>query len=408
MGDWRIHNARVLDPKRGLVAGAVRVSEGRIAQLDPPEAPANAATDGAARTIDAGGRLLTPGLIDLHIHGIEHHLFEASPDDLVAGLAALARYGVTTVLPTLYRSMDRAHLPALRDLVAALADIQTIDVPGFHLEGPFLKLAGAGAATMAGDPELLESLLDTTDGRAAAMSISPDTADIVPVVRRLSECGIASFITHTQASVEQTVAAIEAGARHGTHFYDVFPAPPETDPGVRPVGAVETLLADPRVSVDFIPDGVHVHPMAIRAALAAKGSDKVIAITDANLGAGLEPGVYDTPWGFPVRIELGKATRIHEPGTERDGMLAGSSLTLPAAIANLRRWLDLPEHEVWAMATANPAAVMGWTTKGRIEPGFDADLVLWDEDADGLLTAVGVWSRGRLVHHTDAALEPRS
>lgn len=332
MGEWRIHNARVLDPKRGLVAGSVRLSEGRIAQLDPPQA----AADSAARVLDAGGRLLTPGLIDLHIHGIEHHLFEASRDDLVAGLAALARHGVTTVLPTLYRSMDRAHLPALRELTTALGDDIAIDVPGFHLEGPFLKLAGAGAATMAGDLELLESLLDTTDGRAAAMSISPDTADIVPVVRRLSECGIASFITHTQASVEQTIDAIEAGARHGTHFYDVFPAPEETDPGVRPVGAVETLLADPRVSVDFIPDGVHVHPMAIRAALAAKGPDKVIAITDANLGAGLDPGVYDTPWGFPVRIEPGQATRIHEPGTERDGVLVGSSLTLPASTDSRR------------------------------------------------------------------------
>ena len=134
--------------------------------------------------------------------------------------------------------------------------------------------------------------------------------------------------------VEQTEAAIEAGARHATHFYDVFPVPEETDAGVRPVGAVEAILADSRVSVDFICDGVHVHPAAIRAAVAAKGWEKVMLITDSNIGAGLPPGEHDTPWGYRVRVAPGDAARH-----ATKGFLAGSALTMDVGMKNLLRWL---------------------------------------------------------------------
>src|SRR5262249_45336740 len=149
---------------------------------------------------------------------------------------------------------------------------------------------------------LLKDMLAACQDRVAIMSISPDQKNVLPVIVHLKERGIVPFITHTRASVEQTQAAIEAGARHATHFYDVFPVPEEKDPGVRPVGAVEAILADRRVSVDFISDGVHVHPTAIRAAVAAKGWAGVILITDSNIGAGLPSGQYDTPWGYPVHV----------------------------------------------------------------------------------------------------------
>jgi N-acetylglucosamine-6-phosphate deacetylase len=221
------------------------------------------------------------------------------------------------------------------------------------------------------------------------MSISPDTPGILPVIQRLRAEGIPVFITHTRASVEQTEAALEAGATHATHFYDVFPLPPETDPGVRPVGAVEAILADPRATVDFIADGVHVHPTAIRAAVAAKGWSGVLLITDSNVGAGLPPGVYPTPWGFPVHVSPGMAARHATKNT-----LAGSALTMDRGMANLLRWLPLPPEQVWAMGTLNPARLLGLTAKGRLESGADADLVLWDED----LTAASTWLRGEQVY----------
>ena len=390
MADLLIHNATLLegDTRR---SASLLVREGMIVNVGKIEA------DPSYPRIDAGGRLLTPGLIDLHIHGVHRFLFEDSPESLVQGVAALARYGVTTVLPTLYRCLGRDSFPLLRKLVAALDDCDTVQTPGFHCEGPFLKLGGAGAMTLEGDVALLDELLELTAGRMASMSISPDTPGIVPVIEKLVANNVKVFITHTRASVIETVAAIEAGASHATHFYDVFPVPPETEPGARPVGCVEAVLADPRVSVDFICDGIHVDPMAIKMALAAKGLEKVLLITDANIGAGLAARSYDTPWGFKVQTGSGSA-RIDLPGDARHGALAGSTLTMPRGIANLLRWLDLPAEQVWATGSRNPALRMGWKNKGVLKPDADADFVLWDQADDGSLTAHKTWVAGRLVH----------
>lgn len=391
MTDLLIENAKMCLPHGGRQTTSAWVSGGQIVSLGVTDVDR-----ASVQTIDAGGRLLTPGLIDLHTHGNGGYLFEENPEALCQGVKSLARLGVSTVLPTLYRSIGPDTLDQLSSLVAALDDCDGVRVPGFHFEGPFLKLGGAGALTLDGDIELLEKLLDRANGRMASMSISPDTKNIVPVIQRLHVAGVKVFITHTQADVPQTRAAIEAGATHATHFYDVFPAPPEIDPGVRPVGCVETILANPKVSVDFIADGVHVDPMAIRMAIQAKPRGGVIAVTDANPLAGRTPGVYDTAWGVKVRVDE-KTSRIEAPGEAKHGGLAGSTLTMPRAIANLRRWLDLPEAEVWAMGSANPARAMGWVDRGVLKKGADADLVLWDESADGGLTAWRTWVSGRCV-----------
>ncbi len=392
MKPFLIHNVRALRPGVGVVGSSVLVRDGRIEAIGTSDAPAG------AETIDGGGRLLTPGLIDLHTHGIGHSLFEESPGALRQGLAMLPRFGVTCVLPTLYRVMDRASLPQLAALADALDGAGGARAPGFHLEGPFLALPGAGAATVPGDLGLLGELFEATRGRIAAMSISPDSANILPVIEDLAARGTSIFMTHTCASVAETEAAIDAGARHATHFYDVFPVPPATEPGARPVGAVEAILADDRVSVDFIADGVHVHPTAIRAALKAKGPGRVLLITDSNIGAGLPPGVHPTPWGFEVRVAPGDGARRHAPGTPKDGGLAGSALTMDVGISNLLKWLDLPEHDVWAMGTRSVAERVGLRGLGDLAAGAAADLVLWDRDADGGLRAVKTWVAGGLVY----------
>ena len=226
------------------------------------------------------------------------------------------------------------------------------------------------------------------------MSISPETPNILPVIERMCALGIVPFITHTRATLEQTQAAIDAGARHATHFYDVFPLPDETDPGVRPVGAVEAFLADPRCTVDFIADGVHVPPTAVRATLAAKSFRNVMLVTDSNVGAGLPPGLYDTPMG---KIATGDAARLHRPGMPLHGGLAGSTLTMDRGIANLLAWLDLPEEQVWAMGTSNVARLLGLADKGTLRVGADADLVLWEQNA-GRPRALRTWVGGRCVY----------
>ncbi len=382
-----IQNARLLLPDGRIEAGTISFGE-RILADAPPGAP----------SFDARGALVTPGLIDVHCHGVGNHAFERSPEDLRAGLDLLPQSGVTTVLPTLYQSLKPESFSLLDQLAAQLDSTAGARAPGFHLEGPFLAIAGAGAITRDGDVALLGDLVAACRRRVAAMSVSPEVKGIVPVIERLVELGIVPFITHTGASDEQTQAAIDAGARHATHFYDVFPVPPQTEAGVRPVGAVETLLADPRATVDFICDGVHVHPTAIRAALAAKGDAGVIAITDSNVGAGLGEGLYDTPWGYRVRVRPGDAARIGDPDHPHAGSIAGSSLTMNQAVANLRTWLSgRPASVPWMMATRNPARMLGLQDVGTICPNAAADLVAWSEGEDGRLTPRAVWIGGHRI-----------
>jgi N-acetylglucosamine-6-phosphate deacetylase len=394
-----IHHVRLVRPGESIAAGSALIRRGRIEELDGP-APADAIL------LDGGNRLLSPGLIDLHTHGIGHFLYEHSPEDILSASQFLPQFGTTCALPTLYRVFDRGSLEHLARLAASLDGALGARFPGFHLEGPFLALPGAGAQCIPGDLALLEDLLSACDGKALAMSVSPDTPEILPVIERLVEKGVVPLITHTRATVEQTCLAIEAGAIHGTHFYDVFPLPRESDAGVRACGAVESLLADPRCSVDFIADGVHVHPMAIRCALAAKGFRKVLLITDSNIGAGLPEGVHDTPWGFSVRVQDGRGARVADPENPAFGTLAGSALTMDAGIRNLHRWLNLPLDQVWAMGTLNVATLLGLKDLGRMQAGAAADLVLWNED----LTVCKTWVRGQLVfeNHDKPALEETS
>jgi N-acetylglucosamine-6-phosphate deacetylase len=391
MNTTLIENARIVYPGQRIARGNLLLEGGRIAGIDIAHRPAG------ATIIDANNRLLSPGLIDIHTHGIGKWLYEASPDQLVEGLAFTARFGTTCILPTLYRVMNRPSLKLLSDLSKALDSVKGVCAPGWHLEGPFLKLPGAGADTIPGDMALLNDVLDATHGRTKSMSISPDTPNIIPVIERLVELSIVPYITHTRASVEETERALDAGARNATHFYDVFPVPPETEPGVRPCGAVEAILADSRCTVDFICDGVHVPPVAIRAALAAKSFSGVILITDSNIGAGMPDGIYPTPWGFPVKVSQGDAARIQDPGTPRHGVLAGSALTMNRGMANLHKWLKIPSEQIWAMGTTNPARLHGFKNKGAISVGADADVVLWNDD----FTAARTWVGGELVYSNE-------
>ncbi len=393
MSDFILYNARLIQPGYEMVSGYLHVVGDFISSISPGEAP----DDLKGERIDCDNQRLTPGLIDIHTHGIHAFNYDRGSEHLAQAAAVLGQYGTTSVVPTIVPSIGKDFLQSLDAFCRAIPSITQVSIPGIHLEGPFVAITGAACETRDGDVTLLNEMLDACHDRVAVMSIAPEVPNIIPVIERLVECGITPFITHTRASVEQTLAAMDAGATHATHFYDVFPVPEETDPGVRPVGVVETILGDRRATCDFIADGVHVHPMAIRAAIAAKGYGGVSLITDASFGAGLGPGVYETPWGYPVEVKPGNAPRIADPDHPMVGGLAGSALTMDQGVNNLMQWLDLPEEHVWAMATRNPAGVIGAHKKGTLDAHTDADLVLWAEDDEGL-KPIRTWVAGETVY----------
>ena len=243
MTETIITHVRALEPGVGVVGMQSRIRDGKIAEIGQDDLPGG----DVGEAINGDGRLLTPGLIDVHTHGIEQLAYEAGPEQLVAASRRLAQFGTTSVLPTLYRILSHEHLNALQRLAAALSSAEHVCMPGLHLEGPFLALSGAGARTLRGDVGLLDELLAAGNGKIAAMSVSPETPNILPVIERLAVRGdcARSLRTPPPASIKPKRPSTPALAMPRT-FTTSFPPPKETDPGVRPAGSVEAILADPR------------------------------------------------------------------------------------------------------------------------------------------------------------------
>ena len=400
MSNLAVDHVTVVLPDRTQPDRAVVVEDGKIAGVCRSEELR--AVD-AEQAVDAQRGYLLPGMIDLHIHGTHEFLVDNGPADLAELCRVLPRYGVTGLLPTVCpvpKGEDARRLALLAEV-----RVEGAAILGFHLEGPFLKLTGALPPEALGraDPERVEALIEAARPYAAIFSIAPDFEDIVDLLPLMTAGGKPAFITHTKADVPQTRAAIEAGARHATHFYDVFYAPEETDPGVRPCGAVEAILADPRASVDFILDGEHTDPAAVKMALQCKGPDGVSLVTDANIGAGLPPGRYqfgkeEVEFAYP-----GGPARMTEKARS-PGVLTGSGLTMDRALRNAVELLGVNLPQAVRMISANPAKVLGLgDTKGEIAAGFDADLVLLDKD----LQVQRTWVGGQCVFSRQVEVESR-
>jgi N-acetylglucosamine-6-phosphate deacetylase len=386
MSQLLIANAAVVLPNRVLERHSVLCENGRIKQIAPA---AKFKAESAAETIDATGKYLMPGFIDLHIHGVHDFLIDDGIDNLLAICKLLPQYGVTGFLAgvcPLPKGKDAAFLTSLSKAMPEGAAIL-----GFHLEGPFLTLTGALSSEALGkaDAERVKALIEAARPYKAIFSVSPDFENIIELLPLMSAYNTPVFMTHTAATVKQTQAAIDAGVCHATHFYDVFPCPPVTDPGVRPCGVVEAVLADSRVSVDFILDGEHVDPVAVKMALQCKGTDSVCLITDANKGAGLPPGRYKA-LGSEVDFKYPGAPARMTENTKSPGNLAGSGLTMNLAVKNAISMLDIDLPLAVKMASSNPAKVLRIDDcKGNIEEGYDADFAILDKQLNVVKTFIG-------------------
>ena len=382
-----IKNADIITENEVLKGHCLLVEEGKIVQIS--ENPADITNISSCQIVDAAGHYLCPGFIDLHFHGVHTFLVDNGPQDVADICRVLPQYGVTGFLPTvcpLPKGQDAAFVKTLAQGRYAGAQIL-----GFHLEGPYLSLTGALPPEALGDRDRqrVANLRDASKPYKAIFSISPEFKGIGELLPTMTANDTPAFITHTKADVPQTLAAIRAGASHATHFYDVFYALDMTEPGVRPCGAVEAILASPEVSVDFILDGVHVDPIAVKMALQCKGTDKVCLITDANIGAGLGAGTYKFGKEEVVIAAEGAPARL-----VKSNGLAGSGLTMNLAVKNAVQMLGVDLPLAVKMASANPARVLRCPNKGSIQEGFDADIVLMDKT----FTVMKTWVSGQCCY----------
>lgn len=375
MNSTLIHNANIVVDDQVLAQHSLLMEDGKISQILPAEEAAKLKAD---ETVDASGATLVPGFIDLHIHGVHTYCPDKGPEKYAPMSSTLPRYGVTGFLPTLFPSSK----DDIESTLKALAGTETTgaNILGFHLEGPFVKHSGAASPETIGTakPERIREIIKSAEPYRVIFSISPDVPGINELIPIMAENNAPVFITHTTADVKQTLTSIAAGACHATHFYDVFYAPEATEGGVRPCGSVEAILADPNVSVDFILDGVHVDPIAVKMALQCKPNNTCL-ITDANIGAGLPPAKY-TYAGCEIEFRaLGEPARLTEK-SHMPGGLAGSGLTMDRAFRNVLEMVQVDLPTAARLTSTTPAKVLRIDDhKGKIKAGFDADLVLLDE-----------------------------
>jgi N-acetylglucosamine-6-phosphate deacetylase len=358
--DLLLAGARVLTPWDDLGEGWVAVSAGRI------EAVGSGAPPPAGATVDLGGRLLAPGYVDVHVHGGGGAHFMGGDADACRRAARFhASHGTTSLLATTLSAAPERLEAAVRGIAAAMRDEPVI--AGIHLEGPFLnpRRRGAQEAEHLREPDVAELERLFAAGAVRLVSLAPELPGAVEAIRNVVAAGAVAGLAHTDATFEQARAGIEAGARHAIHTFNGMRPLHHREPGI--LGAV---LDDAAVTCEVIADGHHVHPAVVRLVHRAKGAAGTVLVTDAMEAAGLPDGVY-TLGETPVEVRQGRATTP-------DGSLAGSTLTMDAAVRHACDW-GVPLPDALAMASATPARVIGMDgRKGRIAPGLDADLVVLD------------------------------
>jgi len=349
--------ARHLLSPRGLVEGWVEVGDRVISWGEgfPPAAP------------DMTAEYVSPGFIDVHCHGGGGANFGADPAQNATVVHTHAQHGTTSMvasLVTVSRDDLAEQVSVLSELVAKGL------LAGIHLEGPWLSplYKGAHPESLLLDPAIpdIDRLLDAGGAAVRMVTIAPEKPGAIDAIRHLCERGVMVAIGHTGADYDVTCEAIEAGARGTTHLFNAMPEILHRSPGPG-----LALWSDPRVWVELICDGIHVHPRLAAHVMATK-PDHCVLITDAMAAGGSEDGDYRLG-ELPVEVRHGVA---HIAGTPT---IAGSTLTLDRAVrtavgAGVDRTLAL------RAATSNPAQYLGLTHVGRIEPGFWADLVCLTED----------------------------
>lgn len=365
--------------RRTLHQGWLAVDQGVVVAVGEGEPDGEWAR---AQHVDLGAVTLVPGFVDVHCHGGGGASFGDGPD-LVASARTVAAthraHGTTTIVA----SLVTAPLDTLRDAITGLAPlVASGEIAGVHLEGPWLSPLHQGAhePTLLREPVLadVESLLGAQPGVVKIVTIAPELPGGLDAVRRIVELGAVAAIGHTDADAATATASVDAGVTLATHLFNAMLPVHHRVPG-----PVVALLEDPRVAVELIVDGVHLHPLTVQHAARSAGAGRTVFVTDAMSATGVADGEY-LLGSLVVDVVEGVA-RLREGGS-----IAGSTLTLDVALRGAVA-AGVPLDDALAALTTTPAGVLGRTDVGHLEPGARADAVV----LDGALRVVGVLHGGR-------------
>ena len=372
-----IKNCRLFDAEDDKQMTSIVIENGVISQVGQTEP--NAACD---NMLDAQGRIIAPGFIDVHIQGAGGaDVLDSTPEALEAISQTCARFGTTGFLATTVfkPNQDNRHLAFAAEAVGR--NLSGANLLGIHLEGPFISPEKKGMiqpdCLCPPSLRVLDEIQDMTDGHLRMMTIAPELAGGLPIVGRLVESGAVASFGHSNATYEQTLEGFDAGISHVTHLFNAMPPIHHRSPG-----PLVAIFESHNVTAQLITDGVHIHPAVLGLTFGTLGPQRTIVITDGMQAIGLGDGrfIYN---GIEYESKDGTARY-------KDGTLIGTALGLNQMLSRFMAFTGCPLASAIRTVTENPARLLGIDDKkGTIAPGKDADLVLLEDDLSVSATMVG-------------------
>ena len=380
-----LKHGTIVDGDFNLRQCDLRIADGIITEIGENltctctsvEAPANKhdgtttpGTTAHEEIIDMTGKFILPGFIDTHMHGaVGHKLSDPNPD-----LEAITRFeateGVTSIAIATVCSDFKHILRQIYLAAAAAKNVTGAKIAGIHAEGPFIspKKKGAMDPNYIIPPDIgqLDQMIEHSCGLLKLITLAPEAEGALDIIRHAVSCGIVVSMGHSDATYQETVAAIEAGASQTTHTFNAMRAYSHREPGI--LGAV---LTNPKVQCEMICDHTHLHPATIKMIYSLKGADNINIISDSEHGAGMKE----------KEILVDGEIRYIEDGVMKmaDGTIAGSASTMLDGVKNLIAD-GIPLTDIAKMASYNPARTLGIDQQtGSITVGKAADLAILDE-----------------------------
>jgi len=374
----------IVTPDGPLTTGAVVIGDdGRIMEVGPvPHVPEG------VQVIDLPDATLVPGYIDLHVHGGGGFSLATHDSEEIRSYARWAvSHGVTSFLPTICAGSSDEGFEYIRTAAQATGPVEGgANVLGVNLEGPFVNPERRGALPAGwirgNELELLKLLIDEAQGSLRIMTLAPETVDPWRFIETLTSANAIVSVGHTNLDFELAQIAFAAGASHVTHLFNAMRPFHHREPGI--LGAA---FDHAEATVEVIADGIHLHPTTVAMTIHLFGPDRIALISDA-----VPPAASDVR---TFRLGDNEAKRYGDRVLLKDGTIAGSAETLDHIVRNIVSWQAADIASAACMASTVPARVLGLdNSKGRIAPGYDADLVALDPGLNVAMT----WVKGRVVY----------